>query len=316
MFVDATRAAPSSARSSMARSSRGAGSAASRRRASRPSTCSGDQHRALRAPLDAPDRDRRGRARGRRADDRPVPGPQHAARAAAGVRRRRRGHRQDAARRREGEALAREGFRTLLSASTRRWPACSPTTRRGGARHGPLDVKTFHQLCEDLGHEAGRAGRAAGPDPAGVVGPDLAAGPRRGDRAARAPISRDRDRRGPGLRCRVAGLAQRAADRRSGGRHVRLPRPGAGDLPRRRRRPAGAGRIPARHQLPQRPADPRRRFAVRGWRARVGGDAVRRQGPELIAAEDAPATVEALRQVLHRLRATDVEAVNPGTSRS
>ncbi|MBA2374086.1 MAG: ATP-binding domain-containing protein [Chloroflexi bacterium] len=51
------------------------------------------------------------------------------------------------------------------------------------------------------------------------------------------------------------------------------------------------------------------RFAEGG----LAAEAMRSGGrePELVVAEDGPATIEALRGVLHRLRAVDGEAVNP-----
>ena len=146
------------------------------------------------------------------------------------------------------------------------------------ARHGPARRQDVPPAVRGPRARGRRAGRAAGPDPAGLVGPDAAAGARRRGREAGAALSRGRRRRGPGLRGRVAGVAQRAAARRPGGRAVRVPRPGPGDLPRRRRRAARADRVPARDELPERRADPRRRVAVRRGRAGVGGDADRWSG--------------------------------------
>ena len=100
-------------------------------------------------------------------------------------------------------------------------------------------------------------------------------------------LPRDRGRRGSGLRHRLARVARGAPLRREGGRPVRLPRSGAGDLPCRPDRGAGADRIPPRLQLPQRAADPRAassRFAKGG----LSSVARREDGRpvELIEADD------------------------------
>ncbi len=162
------------------------------------------------------------------------------------------GDRQDDARDRQGAAARRGGVRDPA-----RLLQLAPRARARGRdpRGGAADRAADGQHVPP----AGRGPRARGRDPAGEAGPgdrrvvrrDDADRARRGDREARAALPRDRGRRGAGLRCRLAGVARRAAHRWSRGRHVRLPRPGAVDLPSRPDRGAGPDRIPARLQLPQ-----------------------------------------------------------------
>ena len=212
--------------------------------------------------------------------------------------------------------LAREGYRTLLVCfnSPLARDARATTTRRDrGADRAARrpDLPPAVRGPRSRGGDA--AAEAVDPVPPDLVRrPTLPGRARRGDRRARAAVPRDRRRRGPGLRRRVARLARRAAARRpartsSTSSTIRRSRSTATT----RCRVAWPPRVPTRPQLPQRPADPRPGRAVSptaGSRpspcARTGVQ------PELIEADGDAATLEALRRVLHRLRAD--EGVRPG----
>ena len=101
----------------------------------------------------------------------------------------------------KAKQLATEGFDTLLVCFN------SPLARLlvdetldVAARTGHLQVRTFHQLAEDLGREAGTLPPKPDPVTAEWFERDAAGRARRGDRTARAALPRDRRRRGPGLR--------------------------------------------------------------------------------------------------------------------
>ena len=87
----------------------------------------------------------------------------------------------------KAQRLAREGYRTLLVCFN------SPLAREladlaaeTSAQTGLLDVRTFHQLCEDLGREAGTLPpKPANPVPPAWFGHCPAGRPRRRDRQAR-----------------------------------------------------------------------------------------------------------------------------------
>ena len=181
--------------------------------------------------------------------------------------------RQDDARGREGATSgAARASRPCSSASTRRWRGCSPTRPRTSPRTtGRLTVATFHQLCQDLGREAGVLRGATGARSAGVVGRDPARRARRGWRAARPAVPRDRRRRGPGLRRRTGSCRSRPCS--FGGREDVLYVFHDPAQAIYREDVVGAARaagVPARAELPERPADPRRRAAVRGRWPRGG----------------------------------------------
>ena len=226
--------------------------------------------RAVRDPLDAAPRDRRrGDAEIVRLTDRPVPAPEHA-REASGAPRSSVGPgpaRRCSPPRRHDASRARASAR-CSSASTRPLARMlAETTADVAAGPGLLDVTTFHQLCQDLGREAGVLGERPDPVPQPWWDADPPRRARRGRRAAGASIPRDRRRRGPGLRARLAARARGAVVRWPRGRAVRVPRPGAGHLPRGRRGAAGPAGVPARAELPERAADPSTRRAVRPGRA-------------------------------------------------
>ena len=72
--------------------------------------------------------------------------------------------------------LAREGFRTLLVCFNSALAGMLAEEVENVAREtGFLEVKTFHQLCEDLGREAGVLGPVPC-RPAGLVGRDASSG--------------------------------------------------------------------------------------------------------------------------------------------
>ena len=135
----------------------------------------------------------------------------------------------------------REGFETLLVCFNRRSRGCSRRDARAAARDRPPRGPDVPPAVPRTSG-ARPATLPPKPDPVNAEWFDetLPDGARRGDRDARAALPRDRRRRGPGLRRRLAGVARGAAVRAEGGRALRLPRPGAGDLPRRRHREARA----------------------------------------------------------------------------
>ncbi len=153
--------------------------------------------------------------------------------------------------------LAKEGFRTLLVCfnaplSTMLAEEMAPTARDTGLDRRQ-DVSPAVRGPRRRGRRPRRPARA---HPAGLVGRDAASRARRGRRCARAPIPRDRRRRRPGLRRRLAALARESVVRRSRRRVLRVPRPRAGHLPRRPCRRSRDDRIPTRRELPERAADP------------------------------------------------------------
>ena len=162
-----------------------------------------------------------------------------------------------------------EGFERSSSASTRRSPRCWPTRpgRGGRGATGHLTVKTFHQLCEDLGREAGMLPPRSRPGPAGVVGPDAAdaldeAVEQLGPRYHAIVVDEGQD-----FDAGVARVARGAAVRWPGRRAVRLPRPGAGDLSATTWSSSSDCRPIRSRQLPQRrsrsmPSSPRLRRAA------------------------------------------------------
>ena len=214
------------------------------RRARRASHPARPRQDADRAPLAAAQRDRRGRARGRRADRRPDRRPQRL----RGGRRARssaaRGPARRCSRSRRPDASPARASRRSSSASTSRSPGCSRRRpRRPRASTGLLTVSTFHQLCEDLGREAGTLPtKPADPVPPEWFNETLPDALDAAIELRRRPVPRDRHRRGPGLRGRLARCRSRRSCDAEGGRPVRLPRPGPGDLPRRRGRGPRAAR--------------------------------------------------------------------------
>ena len=221
-----------------------------------------------------------GRPRGRAPDRRAAVPPQHAARRAARGHRRWRRDGQDDARDRQGEAARDGGLRhaaRLLQLAAR---AAALRRDRSTSRRGPGISRCGPSTSLPRTSVARPARCPPKPEPvtARMVRDDAARRARCGDRAARSAVPRDRRRRGPGLRHRVAGVARGAAPRWSRGRPLRLPRPGAVDLPRRPDRGAGPDRIPPRLQLPQRAADPRPDRAARPGRAGDRGHAVATAG--------------------------------------
>ena len=226
----------------------------------------GPRHVARRAAFDAAQRAGRRRAGGRPADRRPD--RRRSTRSAACAGRASSGAPGPARRcwpsRRPAGSPAK-GFRTLLvcfNSPLARMLAAE--TDETAASTGLLTVSTFHQLCEDLGREAG----TLPPKPANPVPPSWfnetlpdaleAAIERDGGRFHAIVVDEGQDFEDRWLLALDALLDDAAA-----GRPVRLPRPGAGDLPRRRGRGPRAAGVPARHELPQRAADPRRHPAVR-----------------------------------------------------
>ncbi len=188
-----------------------AGDASARARRHRPAR--GDAGRAVRDQVDAAPRDRRRRGGGRRADDRPVPAAEHAAERAAGGDRRWRGDRQDDARRREGAAARAGGLLDAARLLQRAAGADARRTRPQDVARGDRPARrstTFHQLCQDLGREAGVLGERPDPVPQTWWDETLPGALDDGDRAARAAVPRDRRRRGPGLRRRTGWLSLEA----------------------------------------------------------------------------------------------------------
>ncbi len=186
-----------------------------------------------------------GNARGRAADRRAAAHPQHAAGSAPGGGRRGSGDRQDHARDRQGEAARRGGVRDparLLQLGPRA-RARGRDPRGGRADRARLTVSTFHQLAEDLGREAGTLAEKPDPvtdewfaetlpaaldDAIGKLGPRY--------HAIVVDEGQDFD---AGWLASLDGLLHRW----SRGRPLRLPRPGAVDLPCRPDRGAGPDRI-------------------------------------------------------------------------
>ena len=196
------------------------------------------------------------------------------------------------------------GSRPCSSASTRRLAraARGRDPRRRGADRAPARSARSTSSPRTSGARPARCRRSRIRSPPSGSRETLPDGARRRDREARAALPRDRGRRGPGLRCAAGWRRSRGCSTGERGRPLRLPRPGAGDLPCRPDRGAGPDRIPARLQLPQRPADPRPDRAARPGRARLAWPAARDgRAVELITAEVDAETIEALRVVLHRL---------------
>ncbi len=166
------------------------------------------------------------------------------ARRAARRDRRRGRDRQDDARRREGAATREaRASRRCSSASTRRSPRCSPTrSRRSPARPASSRSRPSTSSARTSVARPACCRLDRRRVPQDWWDRTLPARARRRGRAARAAVPRDRRRRGPGLRRRLAAVARGAAVRWPRRRAVRLPRPGAGDLPRRCGRAASACR--------------------------------------------------------------------------
>ena len=209
--------------------------------------------------------------------------------------------------------LASEGFETLLVCfNSPLARVLADETRDVAERTGHLHVSTFHQLCEDLAREADTLPPKPEPGHGRVVRRRAGDRARCRDRDARPSLPCDRGRRGPGLRERLARVARGPPLRWEGGRPLRLPRSGAGGLPCRPDRGAGADRIPPRLQLPQRPADPRRSSSRWPRAACHRSPAARTAGRSSSSPPTTTRnTIEALRKVLHQL--VETEGVAPGS---
>jgi hypothetical protein len=208
--------------------------------------------------------------------------------------------------------LAVEGFQTLLVCFNAPLARMLADRLEGTARDtGRLDVKTFHQLCEDLGHEADLLAERPEPIPQDWWDRTL---PRALDDAVA--------KLGPRYHAVVVDEGQDFdADWLASLNELLID--GREDVLYVFHDPAQAifrADVVAQLGLDEYPLDvncrnaqPIHRVVSKFAQGGLASEARRTGGrePELIVAEDAAATVEALRQVLHRLRATDREQVNP-----
>ena len=173
--------------------------------------------------------------------------------------------------------LAKEGFRTLLVCFNAPLAAMLGEEVEAVAEStGLLETKTFHQLCEDLGREAGVLGERPVPVPQAWWDGSL---PRALDDAISAL--------GPRYHAIVVDEGQDFTDEwllsleslLFGGKEDVLyvfHDPARAILPRGPRGGSGAAaKNDPRPELPECPADPRCRAAVRRGRARRARDAVR-----------------------------------------
>jgi len=208
--------------------------------------------------------------------------------------------------------LAREGFRTLLVCFNAPLARMLADELESTARDtGLLDVKTFHQLCEDLGHEADVLAERPTPIPQDWWDRTL---PRALDDAV--------ERLGPRYHAVVVDEGQ-DFDAEWLASLNELLVGGGEDVLYVFHDPAQAifrddvvgqlGLTEYPLETNCRNAAPIHAVVARFAEGGLASEAMRTGGraPELIEAADGPATVAALRSVLHRLRATDGEAVNP-----
>ncbi len=251
-----------------------------------------DDDRAARAALDAAQRDRRRRARGRAPDRRSIRSPQHAPGAAARRDRRRGRDRQDDAGGREGAAARARG----LSDAAGLLQLAAGGDARGRGRRAVAGAAGTAR-CQDVppAVRGPRArGRACCRERPAPVPQDW------WDRTLPRALDEAVEQLGPRYHAIVVdegqdfaadwlAVARGAAVRRSPGRPVRLPRPGAGDLPRRRHR--------AVSDLPTFPletncrnAQPIHAIVERLAEGGLVGEALRTDGrpPEFIEAADGP----------------------------
>ena len=227
----------------------------------------GDADRADRASVAAPRRDRRRRARGRAADraastrcsTRSADVRRAAIVGGAGT-----GKTMLAAE--KARRLASEGFETLLVCFNSPLAAMlAEETDEVAQRDRPARRRDLPPALRGPRSRGRHAADEAGPRPAGVVRRDAARRARRGGRASSGRGST----RSSSTRARTSTPAGSRRSRRCcstpGGRPVRLPRPGPGDLPRRRRRELGlpSSRSTSNCRNPQ-PIHDARRAARRG----------------------------------------------------
>ena len=208
--------------------------------------------------------------------------------------------------------LAREGFNTLLVCFNAPLARVLADELEETARDtGLLDVKTFHQLCEDLGNEADVL--AARPDP---IPQDW------WDRTLPRALDDAVAKLGPRYHAVVVDEGQDfAADWLASLNELLLG--GREDVLYVFHDPAQAiyrDDVVAQLELTEFPletncrnAQPIHAVVSRFAEGGLASEAMRAGGrePEFVEAAAGADTVEALRQVLHRLRATDGEAVNP-----
>ena len=199
--------------------------------------------------------------------------------------------------------LAREGFRTLLVCFNSALAGMLAVEVEDVARDtGLLDVKTFHQLCEDLGREAGLLGERPTPAPQAWWDETL---PRALDDAAAAL--------GPRYHAIVVDEGQDFADGwllsleglLFGGREdVLYVVHDPAQAIFREDSVAGLEMEEIRLELNCRNAGPIHDVVRRFARGGLAPEAMRLDGrpPEFIEADGGEATVRALRVVLHRLR--------------
>ena len=199
--------------------------------------------------------------------------------------------------------LAREGFRTLLVCFNSALAGMLAVEVEDVARDtGLLDVKTFHQLCEDLGREAGVLGERPAPAPQAWWDETL---PRALDDAAAAL--------GPRYHAIVVDEGQDFADGwllsleglLFGGREdVLYVVHDPAQAIFREDSVAGLQMEEIRLELNCRNAGPIHNVVRRFARGGLAPEAMRLDGrpPEFIEADAGEATVRALRVVFHRLR--------------
>jgi hypothetical protein len=208
--------------------------------------------------------------------------------------------------------LARDGFRTLLVCFNAPLARVLADELESTARDtGLLDVKTFHQLCEDLGHEADvLADRPAPPTQEWW------------DRTLPRALDDAVERLGPRYHAVIVDEGQ-DFDAEWLASLNELLLGGKDDVLYVFHDPAQAifrDDVVAQLGLTEYPLDmncrnaqPIHAVVSRFAEGGLASAAMRSGGrvPELIEAAGGAETVEVLRQVLHRLRASDVEAVNP-----